>query len=90
MAFFDSQKQLFDRSIMNLYESLNDENMIAWFKIYFGYVPNNYTIIVGMQTGLGNYGASITRSDGTNEFFSIIGAHSPFFGMEFQDSHLLG
>ena len=79
MVFFDSQKQLFDRSIMNLYKSLNDENMLAWFKIYFGYVPNNYTIIVGMQTGFGNYGASITRSDGTNDFFSIIGAHSPFF-----------
>jgi hypothetical protein len=52
--------------------------MIAWFQSYFGYVPGNYTIIVGMQTGVGNYGASITRSDGTNEFFSIVGAHSPF------------
>jgi len=78
MVFFDSQKELFDRSIMNLYKSLNDENMLDWYKNYFGYVPNNYTIIVGMQTGVGNYGASITRSDGTNDFFSIIGAHSPF------------
>ena len=79
MVFFDSQKELFDRSIMNLYKSLNDENMLDWYKNYFGYVPNNYTIVVGMQTGVGNYGASITRSDGTNDFFSIIGAHSPFF-----------
>lgn len=79
MVFFDSQKELFDRSIMNLYKSLNDENMLDWYKKYFGYVPNNYTIIIGMQTGFGNYGASITRSDGTNDFFSIIGAHSPFF-----------
>ena len=79
MVFFESQKQLFDRSIMNLYKSLNDENMLDWFKNFFGYVPNNYTIIVGMQTGFGNYGASITRSDGANDFFSIIGAHSPFF-----------
>jgi len=79
MVFFDRQRELFDRSVMNLYESLNNENMIEWFQTYFGYVPDNYTIIVGMQTGLGNYGASTTRSDGTNEFFSIIGAHSPFF-----------
>jgi len=82
MVFFDHQRELFDRSIMSLYESLNDENMIAWFQSYFGYVPDNYTIIVGMQTGVGNYGASITRSDGTNEFFSIIGAHSPFLWSE--------
>ena len=79
MVFFNSQKQLFDRSIINLYKSLNDENILDWFKIYFGYVPDNYTIIVGMQTGFGNYGASITQSDGTNDFFSIIGAHSPLF-----------
>jgi len=79
MVFFNSQRQLFDHSIMNLYKSLNDENMLGWFKTYFGYVPNNYTVIVGMQTGFGNYGASITQSDGTNDFFSIIGAHSPFF-----------
>ncbi len=79
MAFFSSQKQLFDRSEMNLSISLNDANMLDWFKIYFGYVPDNYTIIVGMQTGFGNYGASITRGDGTNDFFSIIGAHSPLF-----------
>jgi len=79
MEFFDSQKRLFDRSVMNLNKSLNDENMLDWFKMYFGYVPDNYTIIVGMQNGFGNYGASITQSDGTNDFFSIIGAHSPFF-----------
>ena len=79
MAFFSSQKQLFDRSEMNLSISLNDANTLDWFKIYFGYVPDNYTIIVGMQTGFGNYGASITRADGTNDFFSIIGAHSPLF-----------
>ena len=79
MAFFNSQKQLFDRSEMNLRKSLIDGNMLYWFKIYFGYVPDNYTIIVGMQTGYGNYGASITRGDDTNDFFSIIGAHSPLF-----------
>ena len=78
MAFFDRQRQLYDRSVMNLYKSLNNENMLAWFQNYFGYVPNNYTIIIGMQTGFGCYGASIMRSDGTSEFFSIIGAHSPF------------
>lgn len=79
MVFFDSQKQLFDCSIMNLYESINDTNLGEWFGNYFNYVPDNYTIIVGMQTGFGNYGASITRMDGTNDFYSIIGAHSPFF-----------
>jgi hypothetical protein len=79
MVFFDSQKQLFNCSIMNLHESLDDKNLVEWFENYFSYMPDNYTIIVGMQTGFGNYGASITRMDGTNDFYSIIGAHSPFF-----------
>ena len=77
MIFFARQHKLFDRSVINLYESLNNENMHSWFQSYFGYMPNNFTVIIGMQIGWGNYGASITRSDGTNEFFSIIGAHSP-------------
>ena len=82
MDFFNQQRELFDRSVGNLYDSLDEENMITWFQAYFGYVPANYTVIVGMQTGVGNYGASITRSDGSNEFFSIIGAHSPFLWSE--------
>lgn len=77
MEFFDRQRPLFDRSVSSLSESLSSENMLAWFQGYFGYVPDNYTIIVGMQTGFGNYGASVTRSDGGNEFYSIVGAHSP-------------
>jgi len=77
MEFFERQRPLFDHSVMNLSQSFNNENMLAWFRSYFGYVPDNYTIIIGMQTGWGNYSASITRSDSTNEFFSIIGAHSP-------------
>lgn len=79
MTFFNSQRHLFDRSEMNLQNSLSDGFMLDWFKDYFGYVPDNYTIIVGMQTGYGNYGASITWENGKHEFFSIIGAHSPFF-----------
>ena len=79
MQFFDQQQQLYDRSVNNLYNSLKNENMLGWFKSYFGHVPDNYTIIIGMQNGFGNYGASISQRDGTKEFFSIIGAHSPFF-----------
>ena len=79
MEFFHSQEQLYSRAIMNLNGCLDDEYMFEWFKDYFGYVPNNYTIIIGMQTGWGNYGASILDRDSTREFYSIIGAHSPFF-----------
>jgi Domain of unknown function (DUF4932) len=79
MEFFHSQEELYSRATMNLKGCLDDENMLVWFRDYFGYVPNNYTIIVGMQTGWGNYGASISGQDSTREFYSIIGAHSPFF-----------
>jgi len=78
MLFFNGQQQLYNRSVNNLYNSLKNENMLDWFQSYFSYVPDNYTIIIGMQNGFGNYGASITQRDGTKEYFSIIGAHSPF------------
>jgi Domain of unknown function (DUF4932) len=77
MDFFNSQQSFFDLSVQRLAEALDKENMLAWFQDYFGYIPDNYTVIVGMQTGVGNYGASITRRDGSQEFFSIIGGHSP-------------
>ncbi len=77
MDFFNRQQPYFDLSVQNLAEPLGKAYMQGWFEEYFGYIPDNYTIIVGMQTGVGNYGASITREDGTNEFFSIIGGHSP-------------
>ena len=79
MEFYHRQERLYSRATSNLKECLDDENMLSWFQGYFGYVPNNFSIIIGMQTGWGNYGASITHRDGTREFFSIIGAHSPFF-----------
>ena len=77
MDFFNRQQPFFDLSVQNLAESLDKENMLAWFQEFYGYVPDNYTVIVGMQTGVGNYGASIAREDGSNQFFSIIGGHSP-------------
>ena len=77
MEFFNSQQPFFDLSVQNLAEALDKENMLAWFQDFYGYIPDNYTVIVGMQTGVGNYGASITRGDGSKEFFSIIGGHSP-------------
>ena len=77
MDFFNSQQPFFDLSVQNLAEALDKENMLAWFQDYYGYIPDNYTVIVGMQTGVGNYGASITRGDGSKGFFSIIGGHSP-------------
>jgi len=82
MDFYHRQEQLYNRAASDLKECLDDENMLSWFQGYFGYVPNNFSIIIGMQMGWGNYGASITRRDGTREFFSIIGAHSPFFWSE--------
>lgn len=78
-GFFSDHQKLYGLAIENLNECLLEEDMLPWFQRYFGYLAGNFTIIIGMQTGWGNYGASMTRSDGANEFFAIIGAHSPFF-----------
>jgi hypothetical protein len=77
MAFFNKHSDLYERSVQNLQRSLQDTNIRPWFQEFFGYQPENYIIILGLQNGLSNYGAYVLLDDGTWEFYSILGARHP-------------
>ena len=77
MEFFSSQEDFYRRSVGNLNDALLDQEITVWLQDFFGQEPDGYTIIVGMQTGYGNYGLSRFRTDGSQAFVSVIGASSP-------------
>jgi hypothetical protein len=77
LTFFDTQQPLYERAVQNLKATLKDTHMLAWFEGFFGDVPDNYVIILGLQNGSCNYGASVILSDGVREFNSILGATRP-------------
>lgn len=81
MEFFSSQEEYYRRSVENLNDALVNQDLIGWLQDFFGQEPDGYTIIVGMQTGYGNYGLSRILPDGSQEFVSIMGASLPsWFG----------
>jgi hypothetical protein len=77
MEFFSSQEDYYRRSVANLDDALADQDITGWLQAFFGREPGGYTVIVGMQTGYGNYGLSRIRTDGSHEFVSVMGASSP-------------
>lgn len=77
MEFFSRQEEYFRHSVENLNDALMEQNLIGWLQDFFGHEPDGYVIVVGMQTGYGNYGLSRILPDGSQEFVSIKGAHSP-------------
>ena len=77
MAFFKSQKDFYDLALANIRATMAETDLIPWFEGYFGYLPDNYVIILGMQNGSCNYGQSVIFPDGSREFVSILGARWP-------------
>jgi len=77
MEFFSNKEDYYRRSVENLNDALMDQDITGWLQDFFGQEPDGYTIIVGMQTGYGNYGLSRIRADGSQEFVSVMGANSP-------------
>jgi hypothetical protein len=74
MDFFESKQEMYNRSINNLYNYIKNDSILQWFKMYFGYQPGKYSIILGMQNGNGNYGLTVTHIDSTKEYIAILGA----------------
>jgi hypothetical protein len=77
MTFFDSQKEYYELAMENLRSTMEGTDLIPWFKDYFGYLPENYVIILGLQNGSCNYGQSVVYPDGSQEFVSLLGARWP-------------
>lgn len=77
MTFFNAHSGLYERAVQNLTRTLQDTDMRPWFQDFFGYQPETYVIILGLQNGISNYGAHMTLADGTREYYSILGAGDP-------------
>ncbi len=75
--FFKTHRSLYDLAVLNLQKTLEGKDIIPWFKEYFGYQPDDYVIILGLQNGSCNYGSSVTLENGKREFQSILGASQP-------------
>jgi hypothetical protein len=76
-SFFDTHHDLYAYSVANLRSMLTDTNMLPWFQDFFGYQPDDFVIILGLQNGTCNYGASVTLEKGHREFNSLLGASRP-------------
>ncbi|MGD9345341.1 MAG: DUF4932 domain-containing protein [Candidatus Aminicenantes bacterium] len=77
MSFFDAHRPLYIRATQNLRLTLENTDLISWFQDYFGYQPDDYVIIIGLQNGTCNYGSSVTLEEGRREFNSLLGANRP-------------
>jgi hypothetical protein len=77
MMFFAAHQELYERAVENFSSTLKETRMLAWFEDFFGYKSDAYVIILGLQNGTCNYGASVTLPDGSREFNSLLGATRP-------------
>lgn len=76
-SFFTGHQSVYDHAINNLHGSMKGSDLLPWFQEYFGYKPDDYVIIIGMQNGTCNYGSRITMENGRREFQSVLGASQP-------------
>lgn len=77
MDFFNSQKDFHAKAVSNLEETLRDEDILSWYKDFFGYSPKNCRLYIGLINGTCNYGFSVTHRSGKQEFLALLGARNP-------------
>jgi hypothetical protein len=77
MEFYNAHSDLYDQAVQNLRGTLRNSGIRPWFQAFFGYQPEEYVIILGLQNGSCNYAAKMIRGDGTREYYSILGAGRP-------------
>ena len=77
MEFYRSHENDYSNATDQLHSTIQNVNIMQWCQQYFGYAPDQYKIILGMQNGSCNYGMQITQRDGTRQFISILGARYP-------------
>lgn len=77
MDFYTAQKGFHTGSINNLQKTLQSENILPWFEDFFGYSPQNYIMYIGLINGNCNYGFTLTKENGKQEFISLLGAQMP-------------
>ena len=74
--FFDSHSDLYQSAVDRASWILNKNEIVPWFDRFFGKKSGNaFHLIIGLQNGGANYGAQVTRKDGSIDMYSINGCH---------------
>lgn len=72
-TFFKTNSPLY-QTIEHKFNPLYTRIDFNWFQSFYGGVPNeNFTIIIGVGNGHGNYGPSVTYTNGKREVYAIMG-----------------
>lgn len=77
LNFLNTQKEFKELARGNLRKMIKRVQIFQWYKQFFGYYPDNFTIYLALQNGSCNYGYPVTFSGGKVEFVSVLGARFP-------------
>jgi len=76
-GFIDRHKALYDTARSRFLAVAQSTHIAEWLTEYFGYNADcNFEIILGLQIGNNNYGASLARKGGRGTIYSFIGVAS--------------
>jgi hypothetical protein len=72
--FFDEHEPLYRVGVQRMQEVLDKYAHLDWFDRFFGPRKGaDFHVVLGMLNGGGSYGARVTRPDGQEELYSVIG-----------------
>jgi hypothetical protein len=72
--FFDLHAPLYRVGVQRMQEVLDKHAHLDWFDRFFGPRKGaDFHVVLGMLNGGGSYGARVTRADGQEEVYSVIG-----------------
>jgi hypothetical protein len=72
--FFDLHEPLYRVGVQRMQEVLDKHAHLDWFDRFFGPRKGaDFHVVLGMLNGGGSYGARVTRPDGQEELYSVIG-----------------
>ncbi len=72
--FFDKHEPLYRVAVQRMQEVLDQHAQLDWFDRFFGPRKGaDFRVVLGLLNGGGSYGARVTRPDGQEELYSVIG-----------------
>jgi hypothetical protein len=72
--FFDKHEPLYRVGVQRMQEVLDQHAHLDWFDRFFGPRQSaDFHVVLGLLNGGGSYGVRVTRRDGQEELYSIIG-----------------
>lgn len=72
-VFFKKHKNLYNRAIKKIKDSIVAKIDFSWYRNFFGYNAGKFNLVVGMLNGFSNYNSTVLLKNGQEELFAIIG-----------------